>query len=74
MGHRLRHHFIGTAEAQKENYSVLYALGCIFILQRWVLWVGLKESRRRGGGLESPGVEDMHDPASGHRRIPLLGT
>jgi hypothetical protein len=24
--------------------------------------VGLKESRRHGAGLESPRVEDMHDP------------
>jgi hypothetical protein len=24
--------------------------------------VGLKESRRHGGDLESPGFEDMHDP------------
>jgi hypothetical protein len=34
--------------------------------------VGLKESRRHGAGLESPGVEDMHDPGYVLRRIPLL--
>src|SRR5215208_1831959 len=36
--------------------------------------VGLKESRRPGGGLECPAVEDMHDPGSVLLRIPLLRT
>jgi hypothetical protein len=33
---------------------------------------GLKESRRHGADLESPGIEDMHDPANELLRIPLL--
>ena len=36
--------------------------------------VGLKESRRHGAGLESPGVEDMHDPGYVLLRIPLPRT
>jgi hypothetical protein len=36
--------------------------------------VGLKESRRHGADLESPGIEDMHDPANELLRIPLLRT
>jgi len=36
--------------------------------------VGLNESRRHGAGLESPGVEDMHDPGYGLLRIPLPRT
>jgi hypothetical protein len=35
--------------------------------------VGLKESRRHGAGLESPGVEDMHNPGYALLRIPLPG-
>jgi hypothetical protein len=33
--------------------------------------VGLKESRRHGADLESPGFEDMHDPGYVLLRIPL---
>jgi hypothetical protein len=36
--------------------------------------VGLKESRRHGADLESPGIEDMHDPANELLRIPLPRT
>jgi hypothetical protein len=36
--------------------------------------VGLKESRRHGEGLESPGVEDMHDPGYVLLRISLART
>jgi hypothetical protein len=36
--------------------------------------VGLKESRRHGAGLESPEVEDMHDPGYVLLRIPLPRT
>jgi hypothetical protein len=36
--------------------------------------VGLKESRRHGAGLESPGIEDMHDPGYVLLRILLPRT
>jgi hypothetical protein len=36
--------------------------------------VGLKESRRHGAGLESPGIEDMHVPGYVLLRIPLPRT
>ena len=36
--------------------------------------VGLKESRRHGADLESPGIEDMHDPGYLLLRIPLPRT
>jgi hypothetical protein len=36
--------------------------------------VGLKESRRHGAGLESSGVEEMHEPGYVLRRIPLPRT
>jgi hypothetical protein len=36
--------------------------------------VGLKESSRHGAGLESPGVEDLHDPGYVPPRIHLPHT